>query len=66
MPACAAWIVQVPTATRVTVLPLSVQTGAVIDAKVTARPYDAVALTVNGAASRVLLAIAAKVIFWFA
>ena len=30
-------------------MPVTVQTGNVVDAKVTARPEDAVALTVNGA-----------------
>ena len=45
-------MVQVPTATSVTVLPLTAHTGAVSDANVTGNPDDAVALTVNGAAPR--------------
>ena len=50
MPACCAWIVQVPPAMIVTVFPLTVQTAMVVETNVTARPDDAVALTVNGAA----------------
>jgi hypothetical protein len=42
-------MVQVPTATSVTVEPDTVQTGDVVEAKLTARPELAVALTVNGA-----------------
>jgi bifunctional DNase/RNase len=49
LPACDAWIVQVPTATSVTVAPDTVQTVEVVEAKLTARPDDAVALTVKGA-----------------
>ena len=49
-PACAAWIVQVPPALTVTVVPLIVQTAVVSDENVTTNPDDAVALTVNGAA----------------
>jgi hypothetical protein len=41
--------VQVPTATSVTVVPDTVHTAVVVDAKLTANPDDAVALTVNGA-----------------
>jgi hypothetical protein len=37
-------------ATRVTVAPDTVQTDDVVEAKLTARPDDAVALRVNGAA----------------
>ena len=40
---------QVPTATIVTVPPDTVQTVDVVEAKLTASPDDAVALTVNGA-----------------
>ena len=39
-----------PEPTSVTVAPDSVQTAVVVEAKLTARPEDAVALTVNGAA----------------
>jgi hypothetical protein len=44
-----AWIVQVPAATRVTVLLDIVQTEVVVEAKLTTRPDEAVALIVNGA-----------------
>ena len=52
MPAWVAWMLQVPRATRVTVAPETVQADAVVEAKLTARPEDAVALTVNGVAPR--------------
>ena len=39
----------VPTATKVTVVPDTVHTEVVVEAKLTASPDDAVALTVNGA-----------------
>ena len=44
LPGCDALIVQPPTLTKVTVLPLTVQTGVVDEAKVTGSPDDAVAL----------------------
>ena len=47
LPACDAWIVHVPTATRVTVLTLTVHIDVVSDAKVTVRPEVAVAVSVN-------------------
>ncbi len=47
MPVWLAWMVHVPTETRVTVEPETVQTLMVVDAKLTARPELAVALTVN-------------------
>src|ERR1035438_9478603 len=50
LPACVAWIVQVPTETRVTVAPDTAHSAGVVDAKLTARPDDALALTVNGVA----------------
>ena len=53
MPACVAWMVQVPTATRVTVAPETVQTDGVVEAKLTVRPEDAVAVSLNGAAPSV-------------
>ena len=43
-------IVQVPDAASVTVAPDTVQTPEVVEAKLTTRPEEAVALTVNGAA----------------
>ena len=60
-PAWDAWMVQVPAATIVTVLPLTVQTVAVSDEKLTGNPDEAVALSVNGGASTVLLPSVAKV-----
>jgi len=50
LPACVAWTVQVPTAASVTVVPDSVQAAGVMEAKLTVKPEDAVAFTVNGAA----------------
>jgi hypothetical protein len=49
LPACVAWMVHVPTAIIVTVAADTVQTAGVVEAKLTARPEDAVALSVNGA-----------------
>jgi hypothetical protein len=49
LPDCAARIVQVPAATRVTVALETVHTDEVAEPKITARPEDAVALTLNGA-----------------
>src|SRR4030095_6912524 len=56
-------MVQRPAATIVTVLPLTVHTGEVSDAKLTGRPEDAVALTVNGVAPNVLRPGAQNVMF---
>jgi len=50
LPAWAAVMVQVPTASRVTVEPETVQNEAFAEVKLTGRPDDAVALTTNGAA----------------
>ena len=52
LPACVAWIVQVPVATSVTVEPDTMQTGVVCELKLTASPDDADALTVNGTAPK--------------
>ena len=57
-----AWMVQVPTATKVTVAPDTVQTEEVVEAKLTASPDDAVALTVNGAVPGASFESAPKVI----
>ena len=59
-------MVQVPVATKVTLLPATVHTGVVSDEKLTANPDDAVALTVNGEAARFRSARAPKVIVWSA
>ena len=64
LPAWSAAIVQVPAATRVIVKPLTVQTAGVVELRVTARPDEAVGVTVSGDWARVLLEIAAKVIVW--
>ena len=64
LPACVAWIVQVPTATSVTVDPDTVQMVEVVEAKLTARPDDAVALTVSGAVPNTSFESAPKVMVW--
>ena len=61
LPACDAWIVHVPAAIRVTVAVATVQTAVVVEEKLTVRPDDAVALTVNGAAPYVWPVSAANV-----
>ena len=65
-PAWLASIVQVPGATIVTVLPVSVQAAVVVLLKATGRPELAVADTVNGGSPKALFASAAKVIVWLA
>ena len=62
LPAWLAWMVHLPPATSVTVLPETMQTDGVVDAKLTGRPELAVALTVNGAAPYVTEARAGNVI----
>ena len=57
-------MVHVPAATSVTVLPLTVHTAGVSDEKLTGSPDDAIALTVNGAAPKVLALSAPKLIVW--
>ena len=47
MPDWLAVMVHVPAVTSVTVVPLTVQTGVVVEAKLTVRPELAVALTVT-------------------
>ena len=49
LPAWVAWIVQVPTATSVTVVPETLHTAVVCELKATVRPELAVAPTVDGA-----------------
>src|ERR1035437_5946676 len=63
-PACVAWIVQVPPATRGTVEPDTVQTGAVSELKLTGRPDVAVTLAANGAAPMGCAQSAAKLMVW--
>jgi hypothetical protein len=57
-------IVQIPTVRTDTVFPETVQTDGVVDAKLTGRLDEAVALTVNGDAPQVWSGRAAKVIAW--
>ena len=49
LPAWLAWIEQGPAVSSVTVLPVTVQTSGVVEAKLTGRPELDVALTLNGA-----------------
>src|SRR5438445_4147884 len=65
-PACVARMVQVPTATSVTVEPDTVQTEVVCELKLTGKPELAVALTVNGALPNNRFASAPKVMVWLA
>lgn len=55
LPACAALTVQVPAASKVSVLPVTVHTPDVLDEKVTGRPELAVAIKAAGAVPRVWL-----------
>ena len=64
LPAWYAIIVQVPTASRVTVAPETVQTADVVEAKPTARADDAVALRVNGAVPKAWFASVLKLMVW--
>src|SRR5450432_3282066 len=62
LPACVAVIVHVPTASGVTVEPLTVQMFAVVEAKLTGSPELAVAATSNGGAPANTLGKGPKVI----
>ena len=59
-------MVQVPMATNVTVAPDTVQAPVVCELKLTARPDDAVALTVNGAVPSAWFPSAPNVMVWVA
>jgi hypothetical protein len=59
-------MVQVPTVTSVTLVPETVQTAVVVEAKLTGRPEDALALTVNGVGLKERFESAPKVIVWLA
>jgi hypothetical protein len=61
-PGCDAWIVHVPKAISVTVVPVFVQTDAVRDEKLTGRPEDAVALTAKGGVPKLRLLKVPKLI----
>ena len=54
----------VPTATKVTVVPDTVHTEVVVEAKLTASPDEAVALTVNGAVPNASFVRAPNVMVW--
>ena len=59
-----AWIVHVPAATSVTVDPATVQTPGVVEAKLTAKPEEAVALTAKGAVPKDWFTREPKLIVW--
>jgi hypothetical protein len=63
-PACVAWMVHVPTATRVAVVPDTVHTGAVNEAKLTGKLEEAVALRAKGALPSVIFESAPNVMVW--
>ena len=65
LPAWLAVIEQVPTESRVTEEPATVQTAREFEAKVTVRPELAVAEMATGESTIVWLANAPKVIVWF-
>ena len=60
LPACVAWMVHVPTASSVAVFAETVQTGAVVEAKVTGRLDEAVALRLTDPADKMVAGIEAK------
>src|ERR1035438_8509896 len=64
LPACVAWMVQVPTATSVTFVPDTVHTGAVCELKLTVKPELAMAMSVNGAVPNARLERVPKKIVW--
>jgi hypothetical protein len=59
-------MVQVPGATSVTVDPAVVQTAVVVDAKLTVKPEEAVALTPNGEVPNAWFDSVPKLIVWLA
>ena len=59
-------MVQVPTVTSVTLAPETVQTAVVVEAKLTGRPEDALALTVNGVGLKERFESVPKLIVWLA
>ena len=66
LPAWLAVMLQVPTLTRLSVVPLTVQTAGVVDAKPTVNPELALADKAGGALPSTWLAGAAKVMLWLA
>ena len=57
---------QVPTETSVTVVPLTVQTGVVVEAKLTVKPELAVAASVTGPLPKAMAAGCPNVRVWVA
>src|SRR5580693_6063031 len=57
-------MVHVPTATSVAVVPETVQTDVVVEAKLTARLEDAVAVSIKGALPSAIFEIAPNVMVW--
>jgi hypothetical protein len=57
-------MVHVPRATSVAVVPETVHTDVVVEAKLTARPEDAVAVSVKGALPSAIFESDPKVIVW--
>jgi hypothetical protein len=57
-------MVQTPVVTKVTVAPDTVQTAVVVDAKLSAKPEEAVAAIAKGAVPKRLLDSAPKVMVW--
>src|SRR5882757_5880054 len=57
-------MVQIPTATMVTVLPETVQTAVVVEVNVTGRPEEALAAMANGAAPTVTPVTTGRIINW--
>ena len=63
-PPCVAWMVQVPTDASVMVEPDTVQTPEVVEAKLTPRPEEAVALSAGGVVPIAALGRVPKVMVW--
>src|SRR5271157_1344492 len=64
LPACVAWIVQAPAAMNVAVVPLTVQTPVVVEAKDTASPELEVAERVNGVPTVCVPGLAKEIDCW--
>jgi hypothetical protein len=68
LPGWVAWIVHVPALNKVTIAPdiapATVQTGSVVDAKLTGRLEDAVAVSFIGAIPNAWFDTAPKVMIW--
>jgi hypothetical protein len=64
LPGCVAWMIQAPADTSVSVVPDTVQTGSVLEAKATVRPELDEAFNVTGPALMATSDGVAKVIVW--